>query len=97
VYPIYDSRVDRYLWSLQLHSRFSEFEDRADIRKDFASFFEIMMDLRRFYKLEPLSFKEIDKFLWSQIESSTAPERAPSVAGQATEQDAKLAGGCSDE
>jgi hypothetical protein len=68
LYPVYDSRVDQYLWSLQKHSRFSDFNHRPDIRKDYIGFFKIMTDLRSFYKLESTTFKEIDKFLWTRDE-----------------------------
>ena len=69
-YPIYDSRVDQYLWSLQKHSQFSDFKHRSDICKDYATFLKIMADFRISYKLESFSFKEIDKFLWSRGEST---------------------------
>lgn len=71
LYPIYDSRVDRYLWSLQKHSRFSDFKHRNDICKDYSSFVKIMKELRIFFKLEEFTFKEIDKFLWSENETDT--------------------------
>lgn len=72
LYPIYDSRVDQYLWSLQKHEPFSKFfQTRADMRKDYGTFFRIMTDLRRHYALEELTFKEIDKFLWLENEMGT--------------------------
>ena len=70
-YPVYDSRVDRYLWSLQRYKSFSGFKLRSDLRKDYATFFKIMTDFRRNYGLESFSFKDIDKFLWSQKESDS--------------------------
>lgn len=64
-YPVYDSRVDRYLWSLQKHKKFSEgFNLRSDLCKDAVTFLKIMTDFRISYGLEAFSFKEIDKFLW---------------------------------
>jgi hypothetical protein len=72
IYPIYDSRVDQYLWSLQKHSRFSaDFEHRADICKDYTRFLEIMNDLKGYYELQSFTFKEIDKFLWSRDETAS--------------------------
>jgi hypothetical protein len=72
IYPVYDSRVDQYLWSLQKHSRFSEnFEHRADIRKGYTKFLKIMNDLKSHYELQSFTFKEIDKFLWSREETES--------------------------
>jgi hypothetical protein len=65
-YPIYDSRVDRYIWSLQLHSRFSDLNNRSEIRKDNTRFLDVMTKFKSFYGLGSFTFKEIDKFLWSQ-------------------------------
>ena len=65
-YPVYDSRVDRYLWSLQRYKPFSDFKRRSDLCKDYVTFFKIMADFRRNYGLESFSFKDIDKFLWFQ-------------------------------
>jgi hypothetical protein len=77
-YPVYDSRVDRYLWSLQNHSSFSDIEHRSDICKTYEGFLKIMNDFQRFYKLDSFNFKEIDKFLWS---GTTFREKAPEEVG----------------
>jgi hypothetical protein len=79
LYLIYDSRVERYFWSLQLHNHFSSFQHRADIRKTYETFLKIMVDFRICYKLESFNFKDIDKFLWASEEHSTAQ----TVAGSA--------------
>lgn len=65
-YAVYDSRVDRYLWSLQRYKPFSDFKDESELRRDYATFFKIMCDFKKYYGLEDFSFKDIDKFLWSQ-------------------------------
>jgi hypothetical protein len=70
-----------------LHSRFSQFK-RADLRKDYTSFRNIMMDFCSFYGLESVSFKEIDKFLWLRNGSPAAPDVLPSAAVPEAEQDA---------
>jgi hypothetical protein len=75
IYPVYDSRVDQYLWSLQKHSRFSDFKHRSDICKHYIGFLKIMTDLQSFYKLESFTFKEIDKFLWSRDEADSLTGR----------------------
>ncbi len=65
-YPIYDSRVDKYLWSLQKQDHFAKTEFvHADLW-DYPNFLEVMVFFRNFYNLGAFTFKEIDKFLWSE-------------------------------
>jgi hypothetical protein len=95
-YPIYDSRVERYLWSLQLHNHFSGFQHRSDIRKNYETFLKIMVDFRTYYKLELFNFKDIDKFLWASEEYSAAQTVADSAgavqAEPCAEEDASVSG-----
>ena len=72
LYAIYDSRVDQYLWSLQLHNRFTDIKHRFEIRNDYATFHKIMIDFRNYYKLNSFNFKDIDKFLWTRDGSASA-------------------------
>lgn len=69
-YPIYDSRVDKYLWSLNkqgiMHSE--KLVERGDLWL-YSSFREVMTAFREEFGLQTFSFKEIDKFLWSQSEA----------------------------
>jgi len=63
-YPIYDSRVDSYLWRLQKQEHFcASFSKNADLW-DYPKFREIVQELQVHYQLEEFSFKDIDKFLW---------------------------------
>lgn len=70
-YPIWDSRVDRYVWSLQKRDRFSPFFKRNADLWDYPRFLEVMIAFRERYGLGSFTFKEIDKFLWSE---GTTPE-----------------------
>ena len=64
-YPIWDSHVDNYLWTLREQGRFA---DAAFVHHqslyDYPTFFRIMTAFRREFGLESLSFKQIDKFLY---------------------------------
>jgi hypothetical protein len=60
-FPIYDSRIDSYLWTLQQRNRFAAFQHN-DLC-NYAKFVEIMTTFRSFHHLEAFSFKMIDKFL----------------------------------
>ena len=64
IYPIYDLNVDEYLWVCQKRDQFSSFK-RYELR-DYPRFFKVMGEFRSFYKLGSFSFKEIDKFLWTE-------------------------------
>lgn len=63
-FPIYDSRVDSYLWRLQKQEHFSKSFSKNDDLWEYPKFRTIIMDLKMRYQLEDFSFKEIDKFLW---------------------------------
>ena len=65
-YPVYDSRIDAYLWSLQSANRFSTFQ-HSDLCH-YAKFVEIMTDFRSFHGLEGFTFKQVDKFLHQHTE-----------------------------
>lgn len=68
-YPIWDSRVDKYLWSLQKQDRFATiFKRNADLW-EYPKFCEVMTAFRDRYGLGSFTFKEIDKFLWSEKDS----------------------------
>jgi|SRR5581483_5107301 len=62
-YPIWDSRVEKYLRLLR-KSPFAAFlGHEPDSWMEYAGFLETMTKFRAFYRLEAFSFKEIDKFL----------------------------------
>lgn len=70
LYPIYDSRVDKYLWLLKKQGEFNAgiFVHRQDLG-DYPRFCEIMIALRDQFGLGSFTFKQIDAFLWSQGEA----------------------------
>jgi len=61
-YPVYDSHVDHYLWTLQQHNRFASFL-HPDLW-NYSRFHKIMTDFRKFHGLNSYSFKQIDKFFF---------------------------------
>jgi hypothetical protein len=75
-YPIWDSRVDRYLWTLQKQDHFApSFSANADLW-GYLKFRTVVEAFRNFYGLGSFSFKDIDKFLWSEgsVAFSTSTE-----------------------
>jgi hypothetical protein len=65
-YPIWDSRVDKYLWSLQKQDNFAPFfKTNADLW-DYPKFREVIVAFRDRYDLGSFTFKDTDKFLWSE-------------------------------
>lgn len=70
LYPIYDSRVDKYLWLLKKQGAFDSgiFVHRQDLW-NYPKFRDIMTALRDQFGLGSFSFKQIDAFLWSQGEA----------------------------
>lgn len=69
-YPIYDSRVDKYLWGLKKQGLFhsERLSERGELWS-YPAFCEVMSTFREQFGLDAFSFKEIDKFLWSQGEA----------------------------
>jgi hypothetical protein len=65
-YPIWDSRVDKYLYHLQRQDNFAPFFRTNSDLWDYPKFVEVMIAFREFYGLESFAFKETDKFLWSE-------------------------------
>jgi hypothetical protein len=65
LFPIWDSHVDEYLWSLKKNGVFSsqEFSHRSDLW-DYPKFLQIMEAFRSRFSLEAFTFKQIDKFLY---------------------------------
>jgi len=83
LYPIYDSRVDKYLWLLKKQGEFSceKFTSRTDLGS-YSIFRDVMIALRDQFGLGSFSFKQIDAFLWSQGEAiwAAAEEEKAAVA-----------------
>jgi hypothetical protein len=65
-YPIYDYRVSKYICSLQKQAPFADQKLFAVDRWDYPTFLRVMTAFRDSYRLGPFTFKEIDKFLWSE-------------------------------
>ena len=61
-YPIYDSRVDEYLWHLQNQGYIDRFV-RQDLKK-YRRLKEIITKFRDSFLPEKFTYKEIDKFLY---------------------------------
>ncbi len=63
LYPIYDSRVDVYLWELNKRTPFRSFH-RQDLYWNYPKFKEIVEAFRTGFGLQEFNFKQIDKFLY---------------------------------
>ncbi|WP_263357997.1 hypothetical protein [Acidicapsa ligni] len=71
-YPIYDSRVDHYLWSLQQQQAFATSFIHPHLW-DYPKFHSIVVSFRDAHGLGSFTFKELDKFLFLQGERPSAP------------------------
>jgi hypothetical protein len=63
-YPIWDSRVGRYLRSLRRNTSESFLGSKSYFWDEYREFVDLMTAFRDRYKLNPLTFKQIDKFLY---------------------------------
>jgi hypothetical protein len=63
-YPIYDSRVDRYISCLKTEPPFAEFFNTGEEHWRYAEFRGLISTFRDHYALGSFTFKEIDKFLY---------------------------------
>ena len=61
-YPICDNIVSKVLLNFKYKEEFAKFK-KEDIR-NYPVFKAIILDFRKFYKLEEFSLKELDKYLW---------------------------------
>jgi hypothetical protein len=61
-YPIYDGLVEKLLWLYRRQYSFAEFA-KPDLR-DYPRYKAVLTAFRVHFRLEDLSFKQIDKFLW---------------------------------
>ena len=61
-YPIYDSRVDEYLWHLQNLGWIEPFQRQS--LKTYSAFKKRVTDFQNKYCLEQFNFKQIDKFMY---------------------------------
>jgi hypothetical protein len=63
-YPIWDSRVKRYLQRLRQKTHLEFLGTNPDLWNRYAEFVKMISDLRNHYMLGAISFKDIDKFLY---------------------------------
>ena len=61
-YPIYDSYVDRMLRELRNRDRKIQF--RNDELKDYRKFVNVIRQMQKEYRIEKLSFRQVDIMLW---------------------------------
>ena len=62
VFPIFDSFVEKMLWTYAKEDRFDSF-NRADMRC-YENFVRIIASFQKFYGLENYTLRQIDIFLW---------------------------------
>jgi hypothetical protein len=62
VYPIFDSYVERLLWTYRQQDRFTEYK-RGETWH-YPRYVEIIEQFRAHYGLDEFGLKELDKFLW---------------------------------
>ena len=61
---IYDGNADECLWAYRRQDRFAKFF-RKDLR-DYPVWVNTVREFRAHYKLTHVSFRQLDKFLWSE-------------------------------
>ena len=74
-YPVWDYCVDRYLWTLQKQDHFAPFLKRNADLWDYPKFCEVIIAFRDFYGLDSFTFRDTDKFFWSEREAG--PQKGP--------------------
>jgi hypothetical protein len=81
-YPIWDSRVDRYLYHLQKQDSFAPAFKKHDYIWTYSNFREVVIAFRRHFGLEQFSFKELDKFMYEYggpLPAPTTPDDPSSL------------------
>jgi hypothetical protein len=82
-FPIWDSRVDFYVYNLQRQHPFSNRLKKHDDLYDYANFRSVIDDLRREFRLEGFSYKDLDKFMYTYGEAYEAPSTAGIAVAEA--------------
>lgn len=62
VYPIYDSYLEKILLYFKKKDKFSSFFQK-DL-KMYPKYKSVLIDFKKFYKLESFNFKQLDRYLW---------------------------------
>jgi hypothetical protein len=79
LFPIYDSRVDEYLWAMKKQHKFcAEFRHRYDLY-EYKSFRKIVEAFREFFGIKR-GVKDLDKFLYKAGEKLLQAQQAAKVA-----------------
>ncbi len=63
MFPIYDSRVDEYLWQLKHKTSFTSFH-RQDLYYNYPALKRVITEFREHFGLKDFNYKLIDKFLY---------------------------------
>ena len=63
VFPIYDSFVDKVLVHFRNEDKFYEFKNEK--LRCYETFNNVILEFRKFYKLEQFSLKQLDQYLWT--------------------------------
>lgn len=61
-FPIYDKYVDKILRYFRNKDNFAEFKN-VDL-KDYSKFKKILMQFKKFYKIDEYNLKDIDRYIW---------------------------------
>lgn len=83
-YPIWDSRVNAYLTWLKQRPKGSFLVKNPDSWAKYGEFVDMVNNLRKAYSLGGLSFKQIDKFLYTEGEKLLAEKERQRVAKKST-------------
>lgn len=62
LFPIYDSYVEKILMYFNKQDKFYDFK-REDL-KDYSKFKNILIEFKKFYKIDEYNLKDIDRYLW---------------------------------
>jgi hypothetical protein len=83
-YPIWDSRVRAYLTWLRRRPKGSFLVKNPDSWTEYGEFVGMVNDLRKAYSLDGISFKQIDKFLYTEGEKLIAEKEHLRAARKST-------------
>lgn len=62
LFPIYDSYVEKILMYFNKQDKFYDFK-KEDL-KDYSKFKNILIEFKKFYKIDEYNLKDIDRYLW---------------------------------
>jgi hypothetical protein len=91
-YPIWDSRVKAYLTWLKQKPSGSFIVKNPDSWKNYREFVDVVNKVRKVYDLGALSFKQIDKFLYTEGEKLIAAKERLHTAKKESAASTQLSG-----